>query len=291
MRTPGLRWLVVCVLLLAGLSGCSKGKRPQVAGAETPPVQVSHPAYEKVTDFVDFTGRTDAVESVNIVARVTGYLTKIPFKEGSIVKKGELLFEIDPEPYEAQYDQAKSQASLYEAQLELAKTTLKRYEELNRTTPGAVSAQALDQYKASVVEAQARLNTQKESLKIYALNKKFTQVTSPIEGQVSRKYLTLGNLVNQDQTLLTTVVSLDPMYAYFDVDERTLQKIKNAINEGRIKSFGEEEETEVLMGVQGEEGFPHKGKINFLNNQVNSASGSLTPAPSGEVACSPGSAK
>jgi multidrug efflux system membrane fusion protein len=278
----GVAWLVVCCLLL-GATGCKqKGSRAQVAPAETAPIVVSYPAYEKVTDFVDFTGRTDAVHSVNIVARVTGYLVsptkdgKMPFKEGSYVKKGALLFEIDPRPYEAQYDLAKSQSKLYEAQLELARSTLKRYEELNKTTPGAVSLQALDQYKAAVVEADARVNTQKENLRIAKLNLDFTQVTSPIDGQVSRYYLTLGNLVNQDQTPLTTVVSLDPMYAYFDVDERTLQQIKKAINEGRITSFGEHEETEVLLGLPGEEGFPHKGKINFLNNQVNAATGSLT---------------
>src|SRR5439155_12912647 len=139
-----------------------------------------------------------------------------------------------------------------------------------------VSQQALDQYKAAVTEAEARVNAQRKSLEVYNLNKEFTRVVSPINGQVSRYYLTRGNLVNQDQTLLTTVVSLDPMYAYFDMDERTLQTIKRAINEGRITSFGAEEETPVFMGLQGEEGFPHQGVINFLNNQVNSATGSLS---------------
>ena len=144
------------------------------------------------------------------------------------------MFEIDPRPYQAQLDQAKSQVNLDEAQLELAKTTLARYQALAKTTPGAVSEQALDQYKAAVVEAEARVDAQKKSLEVYKLNKEFTQVVSPIDGQVSRYYLTLGNLVNQDQTLLTTVVSLDPMYVYFDMDERTLLQIRKAIEEGKI---------------------------------------------------------
>ena len=129
---------------------------------------------------------------------------------------------IDPRPYQAQFDQAKSQVKLNEAQLDLAKTTLARYQALDKTTPGAVSEQALDQYKAAVVEAEARVDAQKKSLEVYNLNKEFTRVVSPIDGQVSRYYLTLGNLVNQDQTLLTTIVSLDPMYVYFDMDESHL---------------------------------------------------------------------
>jgi multidrug efflux system membrane fusion protein len=264
-------------------TGCDKKGRPQAEPSKPPAIPVSHPISDRyVTDFVDFTGRTDAVHSVNIVARVTGYLVsptkdgKMPFKEGSIVKKGDLLFEIDPRPYQAQLEQAQSQITLYDAQLELAKTTLARYEKLNKDTPGAVSQQALDQYKAAVVEAEARVNAQKKSLEVYKLNKEFTQVVSPIDGQVSRYYLTLGNLVNQDQTLLTTVVSLDPMYAYFDVDERTYQTIQKAINEGRVASFGEGSDTPVSLGLQGEEGFPHKGTVDFVNNQINSATGSVS---------------
>ena len=143
----------------------------------------------------------------------------MPFKEGAEVKTGELLFEIDPRPYQAQYDQAVGQVNLYKAQLELAQVTLARDEQLARNTPGAVSAQQLDQDRAAVDEADAQVKASQASLEIYKLNLEFCKVTSPIDGQVSRYYLTLGNLVTQDQTLLTTVVSLDPMYAYFDVDE------------------------------------------------------------------------
>jgi multidrug efflux system membrane fusion protein len=237
---------------------------------------VSHPVDRTVTDYVDFTGRTDAVQSVNVIARVTGYLVKIPFKEGAEVKKGDLLFEIDPRPYQAQLDQAKSQVVLYQAQLELAKTTYARYEALDKTTPGAVSKQALDQYRSAVTEAEARVTAQQKSLEVYELNLGFTRVVSPIDGQVSRYYLTVGNLVNQDQTLLTTIVSLDPMYAYFDMDERTLLNIRQAIYEGKITPPGPGADLPVLMGLQNEEGYPHKGTVNFVNNQVNSTTGSIT---------------
>jgi multidrug efflux system membrane fusion protein len=266
--------VMVGILLAVAAGGCASKTR-EAGPAEVPVVPVSHPIQRLVTDYVDFTGRTDAVQSVNIIARVTGYLVQMPFKEGSEVKAGDLLFEIDPRPYQAQLDQAKSQVTLNEAQLDLAKTTLARYQVLDKTTPGAVSKQALDQYKAAVVEAQARVDAQKKTLEVYNLNKEFTRVVSPIDGQVSRYYLTLGNLVNQDQTLLTTIVSLDPMYAYFDMDERTLLQIRKAISEGKIASPGCGD-IQVELGLQNEDGFPHKGTINFVNNQVNSTTGSIT---------------
>jgi multidrug efflux system membrane fusion protein len=263
--------LLTC-LFLALVCGC-KNNAPQVAPPEKPVVPVSQPVQREVTDYVDYTGRTDAIHSVNVQARVTGYLMQMPFKEGAEVKKDDLLFEIDPRPYRAQLDQAQAQVHLYEAQLKLAIANYARGKELAKT-PGAISQQDLDAYLAQEEEANAALKAAKSSLEVYDLNLAFTQVTSPIDGQVSRYYLTLGNLVNQDQTLLTTVVSLDPMYAYFDMDETTLLGIKRRINEGSIKLFTKNE-VPVFMGLQGEDGYPHEGTINFVNNQVNPATGSI----------------
>ena len=135
----GRSWLVLIGFLLTATTVGCRPKSREVGPAEVPVVPVSHPIERVVTDYVDFTGRTDAVYSVNIIARVTGYLVEMPFQEGSEVKAGDLLFEIDPRPYQAQLDQAKSQVDLDQAQLDLAKTTLKRYQALSKTTPGAVS--------------------------------------------------------------------------------------------------------------------------------------------------------
>ena len=301
-----------CSVLLAASRNGAGCRRAQPKGdqAEVPSVPVSHPVEREVTDFVDFTGRTDAVHSVNIVARVTGYLKKMPFREGAEVKVGDLLFEIDPAPYQAQYDQALSQVTYSQAQLDLAESTLKRFKDLKKETPGAVSDQAIDQYQAAVAEAKARVVANQKSLEVYKLNLNFTRVVSPINGQVSRYFLTLGNLVNQDQTLLTTVVSLDPMYVYFDMDERTLLQIRRATNQGLLKwnrreplsepalavlgisarAFSPPPQLPVLMGLQGEDGFPHAGNIDFSNNQVNPGTGSLSvrgvfdnPKPPGGV--------
>lgn len=262
------------VLVIAGMAasgGCRRGA-PQAAPQEAPVLPVSKPIQREVTDYVDFTGRTDAVKAVDIRPRVTGYLVQMPFKEGSEVKVGDLLFEIDPAPYQAQVAQAQGQVTLNEAQLDLAQTTYQRA--LLLLNQKAISQQEFDQNKATVQEAQARIDASKASLDLYKLNLAFTKVTSPIDGQVSRYYLTTGNLVNQDQTLLTTVVSPDPMYVYFDMDEPTLLRIRHAVNSGEIKR-DKDTRFPVLMGLQGEEGFPHTGTVDFVNNQVNSATGSI----------------
>ncbi len=232
MTLPRMSFCLLLVVLLLG-PGCQAGTPPASAPG-VPGVPVSQPVQRPVTDFVDFTGRTDAVQSVNIVARTTGYLVKIPFEEGAEVKKGQLLFQIDPQPYEAQVHLGEAQVATSKAQLDLAKSNLTRASSLTKNN--GISAQELDQYKSAYDQAVAQLEAAQANLEIYRLNLQYTHVTSPIDGQVSRYFLTLGNLINQDQTLLTTVVSLDPMYAYFDLDQRTLLRIRRAINEGKIRS-------------------------------------------------------
>jgi multidrug efflux system membrane fusion protein len=237
---------------------------------------VGKPVQREVTDFADFSGRTDAVQSVDIRPRTTGYLVKIPFEEGAEVKAGELLFVIDPRPYQAQLDQATGQVNLYQAQLKLARTTMLRDRAINNITPNSISRQQIDQDEAAVEEADARVKAYEKNKEVYKLNREFTNVVAPISGMVSRYYLTLGNLVNQDQTLLTTIVSLDPIYAYFDMDEPTLLRIRKAVNEGKIKpKRANGLRVPVFMGLQGEAGFPHEGNINFVNNQLNPTTGSI----------------
>jgi multidrug efflux system membrane fusion protein len=243
--------------------------------AEPPIVPVSRPVQREVTDYVDYTGETKAVHSVDIRPRVTGYLVKMPFEEGAEVKVGNLLFVVDPRPYKAQLDEARGQVNLYQAQLKLARTTLARDRAVNALAPGSVSPQQFDQEQAVVDEAQARVELYEKSMENYRLNHEFTHVTSPIDGQISSYYFHLGNLVNQDQTHLTTVVSVDPMYAYFEMDEPTVLRYRKAINEGRIQMPADRRKVPVYMGVQGEDGFPHAGTINFVNNQVNPTKGTI----------------
>ena len=244
------------------------------AADTVPEVTVSQPVVREVTDHVDFTGRTQAVNSVNVVARVSGYVVREPFKEGSDVKAGDLLFEIDPRPYQAQYDQALSQVDLQKAQLKLARARLERDEQVTRATPGAVSVQKLDDDRGAVDVAMAQVKAASASLEVYKLNLNFCKVPSPIDGQAGRYYLTTGNLAIQDQTVLTTVVSLDPINVYVDADEPTVLRVRRAIAAGRIK-LPVTGHIPVLMGLQDEDGFPHKGVVDFANNQVNPTTGSV----------------
>ena len=192
----------------AALSGCN-GRPAEKTDVSPPVVAVSKPIERSVADYVDFTGRTDAQFSTDIRARVTGYLVEVkdPFVEGAEVKKDSLLFQIDPRPYQALFDQAQAQVTLAKAKLKLAKADNVRAKNIFEMNPGAMSQQDLDKYQAAEEESLAAVAAAVAALESHRLNLDFTRVTSPIDGQVSRQYLTLGNLVNQDQTLLTTVVS------------------------------------------------------------------------------------
>ena len=155
-----------------------------------------------------------------------------------------------------------------------AKATLARDMQVAKT-PGAVSKQQLDQDQAAVDEADAAVAAATASLEVYRLNLDFTKVTSLIDGQVSRYYQTLGNLIVQDQTLLTTVVSLDPMYVYFNVDEGTLNRVIRGVNSGKIGPY-QRGKMPVLIALEGEKDFPHEGIVNFVDNQMDPNTGSIS---------------
>jgi multidrug efflux system membrane fusion protein len=257
------------------LTGCNHQQATEQK-PELPVVPVSQPVQRQVTEYVYYTGRMAAVNSVDIRPRVTGYLTKMPFKEGTEVKAGELLFEIDPRPYQALVDQAEAQVNLNTARLRLASANNKRARTVAAREPGAFSQQELDTYQAQEIEADAAVKAARATLAAYKLNRSFCEVTSPIDGQVSRYYYTIGNLVNQDQTPLTTIVSLDPMYAYFDADERTMLRIRKGILEGTIQVASSLNEIRVDMALEGETDYSHHGHLNFINNQVNPNTGTIT---------------
>jgi multidrug efflux system membrane fusion protein len=278
--------------LLFFLAGCDRAPAPGGASSDVP-VPVAKPVERKVRDYVYYTGRTNAKDAVTIVPRVTGYLKKMPFKEGAevfgprviylpyfnsyvrVVINGTLLFEIDDRPYKAQLDAAKAAVAQNEESVNFAVATNKRFTALDEKQPGSVSKQELEQYQAQEGIAKANLKLALANLDSAKLNLDWTKLYSPIDGIISRYYLTAGNLVNQDVTQLTTLVRMDPMYANFDVDEPTLLKIKQAINEGKIAD-PQGGSVPVEMGLTGEEGFPHAGKVNFFDNQVNAGTGSIS---------------
>jgi RND family efflux transporter MFP subunit len=257
------------------LSGCSPAAPDSKSEALTP-VNVSYPVAREVTDYSDFTARTAAVDSVEVRAHVWGYLDKVNFKEGALVQKGDVLFELDPRPYQAVLNQAKAKVAQDQAQLTFDEAEYLR--NLNLVRTGAVSRSDLDKTSAARGVDIANIAADKAVVAARQLDLEYTKVIAPVSGRVSRYVVTVGNLIQSgDQaggTLLTTIVSVDPMYAYFDVDEHTVLRVRRLIREGKAKS-ARDIELPVSLGLANEDGYPHRGTINFVDNQVNPKTGTL----------------
>jgi multidrug efflux system membrane fusion protein len=220
----------------------------------------------------EYTGRTAAVESVEIRPRVSGYIDRISFKDGQLVKPGDILFVIDPRPYQHVLDQANANLQRADAQRQLQVANLARAERLFQT-----NVTAKEEYDTSVAErnqAEAQFAQARAAVDSAQLNMDFTQVKSPIEGRISRQLVTLGNLVQADSTVLTTVVSVDPVYAYFNVDERTVQKYLNQIKRGEFQD-PRASAVPVYLQLESETGFPHEGVMDFVENTYNASTGTL----------------
>jgi RND family efflux transporter MFP subunit len=249
-------------------------------------IRVALPVQRQVVEFVECTGRTSPVTSVAIIPRVTGYVIETVFKEGDLVKKDDVLFKIDPRPYEAQVKAAqaqllaaKSQLAVAEAKLSYDATTNKRYMELARRDPAAVSQRELaqfqaleDQSKANVDLAGANILLAQANLVKPTLDLEWTSVRSPIDGRAGRYFVTRGNLVTQDVTQLTTVVSTDTMCVYFDLDERTYLQLKRSNQDDKTAEVGK---LKVHMGLIDQVGYPHEGIIDFVDNRVDAKTGSV----------------
>jgi RND family efflux transporter MFP subunit len=256
------------------LGGCARGPK-EVAAGPPPPVQVSLPVEKSVTDFVDLTGQTSAVESVEVRPRVWGYLQKVNFKEGALVKKDEVLYEIDARTYKAALDEAEGKVALDEANLRFSEADYQRIVEAGKK--GAANQQEVDKARASRDAAEASLRTNRATVAQRRLDLDFTKVTAPISGRVSRTLVTVGNLVQGGQTgstLLTTIVSVDPIYCIVDVDEGTVLRVRRMIREGKAKS-AREAALPVNLGLANEEGLPHQGVVDFVDNQINPRTGTL----------------
>jgi multidrug efflux system membrane fusion protein len=262
-------------LLALSLSGCGD-KPPQQAAAGPPPVTVAQPTKRTVTDWDEFTGRFEAVEEVQVRARVGGFVTSVEFRDGAFVSPGDLLYVIDARPFEAVAEQADGQLSDARAKAELAKRELDRALTLNQTQ--AVSDSIVDQRRQSLQAAKAAEMQAAGALKAAHLNIEFTHVVAPIGGRVSRHLVSVGNLVqgsdNASGTLLTSIVSLDPIYIYFDMDEATYLKNNRLYFEGKRPS-SRENPNPVQVSLTGETKPSHDGKVDFLDNRLDVSTGTL----------------
>jgi RND family efflux transporter MFP subunit len=241
----------------------------ETAFADTPEVKVAQPLSREITDSEVFTGRIEAKTTVELRPRVSGYLTRVAFKDGAEVKKGEVLFEIDPRPYQAEVDKAQAGLALAQGRLKQADAEYARAKA--QSDKGALSREELDKAAAGRTEAQARLEAAKAVLDSARLTLEFTRVTAPISGRIGPRLLDEGNVVKADETRLATLVSVGPVYVYFDMDERTLLRLRKA---GRLKA-AREAAVPVTAAVGDEEDFPHKGQIDFVPNQVDPAKGTI----------------
>lgn len=259
--------LALAALLV--LSGC--GKAPE-ATAQMPAAQVSVAEVigQPINEWDEFTGRLEAPESVDIRPRVSGFIDKVTFDEGSLVKKGDLLFQIDPRPFQAEVKRLEAQLQQARANQTRALSEARRGERLRKSN--AISAELADARASAAQEAQAAVAGTQAELDNARLNLSFTRVTAPIDGRVSRAEVTAGNLVTAGQSHLTSLVSTDKVYAYFDADERVFLKY---VELARQSGGHTRDASPVYLGLSSEEGHPHLGQLDFLDNQVNPQTGTI----------------
>ena len=270
-----MRPLFVCaglLLLLLTETGCKKASAPQQGPL---PVNVVTVIEKEVNEWDEFTGRLDPVESVEIRPRVSGYITEIHFEAGAIVKKGDLLYVIDPRPYQADFDRAKAEVDRMDAQLKLAQIELNRAKELR--DKNTISASEFDQKAATFQGAAAAKSSAEAAKDSAALNLEFTQIKSPVDGRVSDQRITIGNLVQPGagpESVLTTVMSVDPIYAKVDADENAILKYVKLSEEGKRVS-ARTAKIPAWIELGNETDFPHEGYVDFVDNRLDPGTGTI----------------
>ena len=262
-------WLATAPLWFA--SGCDK---PEAKPAAPPPqtVFVGHPSIDEVVDYEDFTGRTEAIYSVEIRARVTGYLEKVHFKDGDEVKEGAALLDIDDRPYKAEMNRAEAALAQSEAHLKRLEADSRRAS--NLLSRGSIGREEYDKIVGDRAEADAAVGIAHAQYKLSELNVGYTKISAPISGRLSRRLVDPGNLVIGDVTILTSIKSQNPLFVYFDIDERTLLRLRRLARDGKIQSY-QQTKIPVLVALSDETDFPHQGLIDFRENAVDPGTGTL----------------
>ncbi|WP_158811170.1 efflux RND transporter periplasmic adaptor subunit [Beijerinckia sp. L45] len=268
--------VVVIGVVLAGRSYLNNQPAPVVAAAPPPPeVTVSAPLRYKVGSWTSFTGQFSAVDRVELRAQVSGYLTEIHFTDGQLVKKGDLLFVIDPRPYEIALQQARAGLQTAEAALDLANQQLARTTELKRSD--YASGEALDQRVQQQKGALATIEQAKASVRSAELNLEFTRITAPQSGRISAHRVSLGNLIGGGQsggatTLLTTIVSLDPIHLDFDMSETDYLAYQRYL---QSQHAGKDVDRTIEASLSDEDTWKHKGVLDFVDNELDRSSGTI----------------
>jgi RND family efflux transporter MFP subunit len=270
-----LKYTFACFSVLI-LAACGEKQQAQAPGAPPPPaVSVANPVEKNVVEWDEYTGRFDAVDTVEVRARISGVLDEVKFQDGAIVKKGDLLFVIDPRPFQRVLDKDRATLQAAKVQIEFAQKDLDRAKPL--IANNTISAQVFDQRTQAVRTAEANVLSAEASVRSSELDVEFTQIHSPVTGRISRKLVSEGNYITGGSgsgTLLTTIVSIDPIYFYFDVSEADFLKYQRLDALG-LRPNSRDSANVVELGLQSDTGFPYKGRMNFVDNRIDQNTGSL----------------
>lgn len=262
-----------CLFLTAGI-GCSK--KTEAPPPAPPKVTVGHPQQRTLVDEDNYNGWLEAAETVEVRSRVRGHIAKVAFTDGQIVKRGDLLFQLDPRPFEAEVGRARDELKIFQAQKTAADRDYERMKEL--VTTGAVSKTEADKSEARALSLAAQVEAAKQEITRKALDVEYARITAPIGGRISRAQLTVGNLVNAGGTdpVLTTIVSIDPIYLYFNVDERSLQRYQQSYAE-QIRRGASVKQIKLpfSFGLDSDQGYPNNGVLDFANNRVDRETGTI----------------
>ncbi len=260
--------LTAGLLAVLALAGCTSQAEPSSA-PPPPEVSVAQVLNKQVREWDDFTGRVSAVETVELRPRVSGYVERVAFQEGQEVKKGDLLFVIDQRRYKAQFAQAQAELERTRAEARLAQTQDKRAQTLVEAK--AISREEFETRRAATTQSNAAVRAAEAAVENAQLDLQFTQVRAPIDGRAGRALVTEGNLAQADATMLTTVVSQDPVYVYFESDEQSFLRYQELARKGERA----ESKNPVRVGLASEQGYPHEGTVDFIDNQVDSTTGTI----------------
>jgi RND family efflux transporter MFP subunit len=273
-RAPEISATLCACFILAVAVGCSKTAEPPPPAP--PKVTVAHPEQRTLVDEDLYSGWLEAAESVDVRSRVRGHIVKVGFTDGQIVKKGVLLFQLDPRPFEAEVGRSRDQLRVVEAQKIAADRDYARMKEL--VVSGAVSKTEADKSEARALSLAAEVEAAKQEVTRKQLDVEYARITAPIGGKISRAQLTVGNFVNAggSDPVLTTIVSIDPIYLYFNIDERSLQRYQKTYAE-RIRQGETVKQAKFpfTFGLDSDQGFPHKGVMDFANNRVDAGTGTI----------------
>jgi RND family efflux transporter MFP subunit len=263
--------LLAAIVLTTGVAGCQKAP-PALAKTKDPEVLIARPTSQPVTDHEDFTGHTEAIPSVDLRAQVTGYLKSANFKDGTDVEKDALLFEIEPQIFQTEFERTKAAVAQAEARLERLNRDYNRV--IQVADKGTVTQEEIDRISGDRAEAKAAVAVTVQQRELARQNFEFTKIKAPFAGRIGQRMIDPSNLVKANDTILATLVSLDPIYVYFDLDEQTLLRLRRLVREGKIVS-ARSEPTTVHIGLADEEGYSLTGVIDFIDNRLDAGTGTL----------------